>query len=66
MKISEDLLSLLTCPVSGETLEYNREQNMLISKKANLAYPVIDGIPLLLESEATKLTDLKIMETEEA
>lgn len=66
MKISEDLLAILTCPVSGGTLDYNIEQNMLISKQANLAYPIIDGIPLLLESEATKLTDLKIMEPEEA
>jgi uncharacterized protein YbaR (Trm112 family) len=55
MELSTDLLALLTCPVSGEALEYEREKNVLLSKKAGLIYPIIEGIPLLLESEAKKI-----------
>ncbi len=51
------LLELLVCPVTKGPLEYDREKNELISRSARLAYPVHDGIPVLLENEARPLTD---------
>ncbi len=51
------LLDLLVCPVTKGHLEYKRETQELISHSARLAYPVRDGIPILLECEARPLTD---------
>lgn len=51
------LLELLVCPVTKGHLEYNREKHELISRSARLAYPVRDGIPVMLENEARTLTD---------
>ncbi len=55
MKLSTELLNLIVCPVSGDKLIYDQDQSVLISKKARLIYPVIDGIPMLLASEAKKI-----------
>lgn len=54
------LLELLVCPVTKGTLEYDREKQELISRSARLAYPVRDGIPILLESEARTLSDREL------
>ena len=51
------LLELLVCPVTKGPLEYKREQQELISRSARLAYPVGEGIPILLENEARTLSD---------
>jgi uncharacterized protein YbaR (Trm112 family) len=51
------LLELLVCPVTKGSLSYNREKNELVSKSARLAYPVRDGIPVLLEEQARGLSD---------
>lgn len=51
------LLQILVCPVTKGPLVYNKATNELISKSARLAYPVKDGIPVLLEDEARKLQD---------
>jgi len=51
------LLELLVCPVTKGPLEFDREKKELISRSARLAYPVRDGIPVLLENEARTLTD---------
>ncbi len=51
------LLELLVCPVTKGLLEYDREKQELTSRSARLAYPVRDGIPILLESEARTLSD---------
>ena len=51
------LLELLVCPVTKGPLEYDREKQELISRSARLAYPVRDGLPVLLENEARTLTD---------
>ena len=51
------LLELIVCPVTKGPLEYDREKQELISRSARLAYPVRDGIPVLLEGEARTLTD---------
>ena len=47
------------CPVTKGDLEYNKEKNELISKQAGLAYPIRDGIPIMLEEEARKILDDK-------
>ncbi len=49
------LLDLLVCPVTKGPLEYDRERQELISRSAGLAYPIRDGIPVMLEAEARKL-----------
>ena len=54
------LLELLVCPVTKGPLEYDRNRQELISRSARLAYPVRDGIPVLLESEARTLTDAEL------
>jgi uncharacterized protein YbaR (Trm112 family) len=51
------LLELLVCPVTKGPLDYQRDTQELISRSARLAYPVRDGIPILLENEARPLTD---------
>ncbi|MEY3798360.1 MAG: hypothetical protein RLZZ572_541 [Pseudomonadota bacterium] len=51
------LLQILVCPVTKGPLTLNKVSNELISKSARLAYPIKDGIPVLLEEEARKLTD---------
>ncbi|MGD8174372.1 Trm112 family protein [Marinimicrobium sp. ARAG 43.8] len=54
--IDKKLLSLLVCPVSKAPLEYNAEQQELVCRASGLAYPVRDGIPVMLETEARQLT----------
>lgn len=51
------LLALLVCPVTKGPLDYDRDKGELISRSARLAYPVRDGIPIMLEGEARPLTD---------
>jgi uncharacterized protein YbaR (Trm112 family) len=51
------MLEALICPVMHGRLEYDREAQELISKKARLAYPIRNGIPIMLEVEARKLVD---------
>ena len=50
------LLEILVCPVTKGPLVYDRAKQELISKSARLAYPIKDGIPVMLEDEARKLT----------
>ena len=54
--IDKKLLSILVCPVSKAPLKYDEENNELLCKASGLAYPVRDGIPEMLESEARVLT----------
>jgi uncharacterized protein YbaR (Trm112 family) len=49
------LLEILVCPVTKGPLRYDREAGELVSEKAGLAYPVRDGIPIMLPDEARKL-----------
>lgn len=55
--VDPKLLEILVCPVTKGPLEYDRARGELVSKKAGLAYPVRDGIPIMLEDEARKLDD---------
>jgi uncharacterized protein YbaR (Trm112 family) len=50
------LLELLVCPVTKGPLIYDRERQELVSRAARLAYPIRDGIPVMLEDVARKLT----------
>lgn len=54
-KVDPKLLELLVCPLSKARLSLNRESNELVSEKARLAYPIRDGVPIMLVSEARKL-----------
>jgi len=54
--IDKKLLSILVCPVSKAPLVYDQDKNELICKASGLAYPVRDGIPVMLETEARTLT----------
>jgi uncharacterized protein len=51
------LLELLVCPVTKGPLTYDRERAELVSRSARLAYPVRDGVPVLLEPQARTLSD---------
>ncbi len=51
------LLELLVCPVTKGPLDYDRERQELLSRSARLAYPIRNGIPILLENEARPLSD---------
>ena len=54
------LLELLVCPVTKGPLRYDRERQELVSRSSRLAYPVRDGIPVMLEVEARALSDDEI------
>jgi uncharacterized protein YbaR (Trm112 family) len=51
------LLEILVCPVTKGPLRYDRAKQELISLQAGLAYPIRDGIPIMLAGEARELTD---------
>ncbi|HWU62110.1 Trm112 family protein [Rhizobium sp. C4] len=55
--IDPKMLELLVCPLTKGRLSFDAERNELISEKAKLAYPVRDGIPIMLMSEARKIED---------
>jgi len=57
-KVDPKLLEILVCPVTKSDLEYDYVKNELISKQAGLAYPIRDGIPIMLEEEARKISDI--------
>ncbi len=54
-EIDPRLLEILVCPVSHGPLEYDRDKGELISRQAKLAYPVRDGVPIMLPEEAREL-----------
>ena len=54
-QLDPKLLEILVCPITKSSLEYDRDAQELISKSAGLAYPIRDGIPIMLPDEARKL-----------
>ncbi|MBQ0797416.1 MULTISPECIES: Trm112 family protein [Zhongshania] len=59
--IDKKLLEILVCPVSKAPLDYDEQRNELVCRASGLAYPIRDGIPVMLESEARVLsTDEKL------
>ena len=55
--IDPKLLEILVCPLTKGPLEYDREKQELVSRQAGLAYPIRDGIPVMLADEARRLDD---------
>jgi uncharacterized protein YbaR (Trm112 family) len=56
-RVDPKLLEILVCPLTKGTLEYDSTRQELISRSAKLAYPIRDGIPIMLPEEARPLTD---------
>jgi uncharacterized protein YbaR (Trm112 family) len=56
-RIDPKLLEILVCPLTKTTLEYDAERQELVSRAAKLAYPIRDGIPIMLPDEARPLED---------
>lgn len=56
-EIDPKLLEILVCPVTKSPLHYDREAQELISEQAGLAFPIRDGIPIMLPDEARKLSE---------
>jgi hypothetical protein len=59
-QIDPKLLEILVCPLTKSTLEYDRERQELISRAAKLAYPIRDGIPIMLPEEARTLEEAEL------
>lgn len=57
---NRELLSLLVCPVTKGPLHYDEEKAELVSDKTKLAYPIRNGIPIMLEAEARRLDDIEL------
>lgn len=53
--MNEKLLANLACPISNGKLEWDKENNRLISRDANVAYPIENGIPVMLPEKAERL-----------
>lgn len=62
MVLDKKLLTLLVCPVSKAPVEYDEARQELVCRASGLAYPVRDGIPVMLESEARRLTADEILD----
>lgn len=58
--MDKKLLDLLVCPVTKGPLIYDRDKDELVSKSARLAYPIRDGIPVMLEDEARELSEEEV------
>jgi uncharacterized protein len=56
-RVDPKLLELLVCPLTKGRLTYDRELNELVSERARLAYPIRDGVPIMLVSEARQIKD---------
>ena len=61
--VDPKLLEILVCPATKEPLEYDRERQELISRRAGLAYPIRDGVPIMLPEEARPLDDASAAST---
>lgn len=57
MDVDPKLLEILVCPVTKGPLVYDRARQELVSKQGGLAYPIRDGIPIMLAGEARELSD---------
>ena len=56
-EVDPKLLEILVCPLTKSTLVYDRERQELVSRLAGLAYPIRDGVPIMLASEARELSE---------
>ena len=58
--MNRETLAVLVCPLTKKPLEYHADNQELWSKAAKLAFPIRDGIPIMLPDEARELSDLEI------
>ena len=58
--MNRKLLDILVCPVTKGRLKYDKEKQELVSRSARLAYPILDGKPIIIESDARVLTQEEI------
>jgi uncharacterized protein YbaR (Trm112 family) len=58
--MNRKLLDILVCPVTKGRLKYDKEKQELVSRSARLAYPILDGKPIMIESDARVLTQEEI------
>ena len=56
----ENLIKIIVCPITKTKLTYNKENNELISKKAGLTFPIVNGVPILIIEEAKKIKRVSI------
>jgi len=56
-RVDPKLLEILVCPLTKTSLDYNAKRQELVSRAAGLAFPIRDGIPIMLPEEARKLDD---------
>ena len=56
-EVDPKLLEILVCPLTKGTLVYDRDKQELVSRLAGLAYPIRDGVPIMLASEARELSE---------
>lgn len=61
IEISSELLKILVCPVSKKPLKYDKQTQELISEEAGLAFPLKDGIPILLLDKARKISNKRFI-----
>lgn len=60
MQTDPKLLEILVCPLTKTTLHYDRDRQELISRAAGLAYPIRDGVPVMLPDEARPLAEAEL------
>jgi len=60
MSLHSSLLDILACPITKDKLIYDQEKNELISLKSGLAFPIVDGIPILLVENARKMKEKEL------
>jgi len=58
--MNRKLLDILVCPVTKGQLKYDKQKQELISRSARLAYPIVDGKPMMIESDARMLTQEEV------
>ena len=54
--MKQELINIVACPVCKGKLQFDKQKNILVCRFDKLAFPVVDGIPVLIESEADKIT----------
>ena len=54
--MKQELINIVACPICKGKLQFDKQKNILVCRFDKLAFPIVDGIPVLIESEADKIT----------
>ncbi|ASK78642.1 hypothetical protein CF386_06310 [Paraphotobacterium marinum] len=54
--MKQELINIVACPLCKGKLQFDKQKNILVCRFDKLAFPIVDGIPVLIESEADKIT----------